>query len=138
MRSRRNSTGYLEFCWISRSPRPKVSLKRSIRTGPRLLLEWHSPPFWQVSINAARAEKKARDNFYHNNASCIHCILIYRIQDALRNKELQLPSNVHSSSWTTGNQEEAERAHIQMKLQAIEQEPNYLSVQTVSRQSLNL
>lgn len=82
MRSRRNRTGYLEFCWISRSPSPRVSLKRSIRTGPRLLLEWHSPPSWHVSIRAARAEKKAQGNLCHNYYLRIQGISSQRIQTA--------------------------------------------------------
>lgn len=82
MRSRRNRTGYLEFCWISRSPSPRVSLKRSIRTGPRLLLERHSPPSWHVSISAARAGKKAQGNFSCNHYLGIQSISSQRIQNA--------------------------------------------------------
>lgn len=106
MRSRRNRTGYLEFCWISRSPSPRVSLKRSIRTGPRLLLEWHSPPSWHVSIRAARAEKKAQGNFSHNHYLGVQGISPQRIPTAKRARAAQAH---RAARWQF---QEAQGAHI--------------------------
>lgn len=97
MRSRRNRTGYLEFCWISRSPSPRVSLNRSIRTGPRLLLEWHSPPSWHVSIRAARAGSKAQGNSSHSHCLGTQSISSQRIQSPWESQNCPATQ----SSWLT-------------------------------------